>query len=477
MYEFDVARVARLCQGALEGRGDSVRIRRVVIDSREVGEGDLFVALPGTRTHGHAHVADALRRGAAAAIVEPGAAPLPDEFADRALVRVKYPRKALADLAAAHRRTLTCPVIAITGSNGKSSAREIIAAAIAPLGKVVESPRSYNNDLGLPLTVLCADADTAALVLEMGTSSRGEIRHLCEIARPDVGIITNVAPAHLEGLGSVDGVAWEKGALAAAIPEDGLLIVNGEDERCVAMVRRTSARVVTYGLGEGRATVWGSQAARTRRGVTVWLFGKMRLFLPVMGLHNARHAMAAMAVALSLGVSPHEARAQLRRLKLPRLRLERRRMAGVPMLLDCYNANPHSLRVALAELVARADERRRVLVMGDMRELGPKSESMHRGCGREIAASVDVLWCVGPESRATYEGALSAGLHPEQVFWSPDVETALREPLVELGEGDLALFKASRTLRLERLATGLARARRNAIRTARRRTRSAEKVS
>ncbi len=455
MTDFDVTRVAQLCQGALEGRGGDARVSRVVIDSREARAGDLFVALPGSRTHGHAHVADALRRGAVAAIVAPGAPPLPDDLQDRALVRVKFPRKALADLARAHRRTLRCPVIAVTGSNGKSSTRELIAAALSPLGEIVQSPRSFNNDLGVPLTILAAGPETQALVVEMGTNGRGEIRSLCGIARPDMGVVTNVSAAHLEGLGTVEGIAREKGALAEALPEEGLLVLNGEDELVVAMAARTAARVVTYGLSEGRATVWGCRVGRTPQGTVVWVYGKMRIFLPVIGTHNARGAMAAVSIALALGVAPKEIRRGLRTVKLPSMRLELRCLGGVPVLLDCYNANPASLESAVTELVARGGARRKVLVFGDMQELGPRSDAMHRDCGRRLATRVDVLWCIGSEARAAYEAAAGAGLHPEQVFWSPDVETSLREPAVTLGETDFVLFKASRGMALERVAEGL----------------------
>jgi len=455
MLDFDVTRVAQLCQGAIEGRGTGSRVLRVVIDSRDVREGDLFVALPGTRTHGHAHVPDALRRGAVAAIVEPGAPPLPEDLQHRALVRVKFPRKALADLARAHRRTLTCQVIGVTGSNGKSSTRELIAAALSSLGDVVQSPRSFNNDLGVPLTILSAGPDTKALIVEMGSSGRGEIKNLCGIAHPDMGVITNVAAAHLEGLGTIDGIAREKGALAEALPEEGLLVLNGEDEHVVEMASRARSRVVTFGLSEGRTTVWGCRLERTPRGQAVWVYGKMRLFIPAIGAHNARNAMAAVAIALALGVAPREIRKGLRKARLPAMRLELRRMRGVPVLLDCYNANPASLSVAVDELAARGAERRKVLVLGDMRELGPQSDTMHRECGRRVSPMVDVLWCIGGEARAAYEAAVEAGHHPEQVFWSPDVDSALREPAVDLGKEDLVLFKASRGMALERLADGL----------------------
>ncbi len=459
MSTFDLTGAARVTGGALEGRATSQAIARVTIDSREAGPGDLFVALPGTKADGSDFVADAMRRGAAAAIVPIDAPPLLAEFADRAQIRVKYPRKALADLAAAHRRTLTCPVIGVTGSNGKSSTREMIAKVLEPLGPVVQSIRSFNNDLGVPLTILRADADTRALVVEIGSSGRGEIASLCGIARPDVGVVTNVAPAHLEGLGSEDGVAIEKSALPRAGPGDGHVILNAEDARVLAMAERTTARVVTYGLGAMSADVWGSDERRTARGMEVWLYGKMPLFLPVPGRHNISNAMAAVAVGLVHGIDPATIRIQLRGVRLPSLRMQRVAYRGVTLFLDCYNANPGSLAAAVDDLASRTTPGRRILVVGDMLELGPRSAELHRAAGRAIAARVDVLWCVGTASRDTMEGAIEAGLHQENAFWSPTVEHAMADAAVAPTRGDVVLLKASRGMRLERLADTLRRTR------------------
>jgi UDP-N-acetylmuramoyl-tripeptide--D-alanyl-D-alanine ligase len=459
MPTFDVTGAARVTGGALEGRPNERPICRVTIDSREAGDGDLFVALPGTRTDGAQFVADALRRGASAAIVPLDAPPLPAEFADRSLIRVKYPKKALADLGAAHRRTLTCPVIAVTGSNGKSSTREMIAKVLEPLGPVVQSIRSFNNDLGVPLTILRADASTKALVVEMGTSARGEIAQLCGIARPNVGVVTNVGPAHLEGLGSEEGVAIEKSALPRALPGDGFVILNAEDARVAAMSSRTTARTVTYGLGAMSAEVWGVNERRTARGMEVWLFGKMPLFVPVTGRHNVSNAMAAVAVGLVHGIDPATIRIQLRGVRLPSLRMQRVAFRGITLLLDCYNANPASLAAAVEDLASRTPTGRRVLVMGDMLELGPRTAELHREAGRHAASRVDVLWCIGTASRDTMAGAIEAGLHPENVFWSPTVEHAMDDPLVAPTRGDVVLVKASRGMRLERLAETLRRTR------------------
>jgi UDP-N-acetylmuramoyl-tripeptide--D-alanyl-D-alanine ligase len=459
MPTFDMAGAARATGGALEGRGGSRTFVRATIDSREAGEGDLFVALPGANTDGSRFVVDAFERGAAAAIVPLDAAPLPSAFADRAQVRVKYPRKALADLAAAHRRTLTCPVIAVTGSNGKSSTREMIAKVLEPLGPVVQSIRSFNNDLGVPLTILRADESTKALVVEVGTSGRGEVAQLCGIARPNVGVVTNVAAAHLEGLGSIDGVADEKCALPRSIPGDGYAVLNGNDPRVAAMAERTCGRVVTYGLGAMSADVWGVDARRTPRGVEVFLFGKMPLFLPLPGVHNASNALAAVAVALLHGIDPATIRQQLRGVRLPSLRMQRVAFRGVTLFLDCYNANPASLAAAVDELSTRPTSGRRILVVGDMLELGPRSAELHREAGRNVGKRIDVLWCVGPAAKEILAGALEMGLHPENAFWSPTVEQAAEDAFVAPTRGDVAVLKASRGMRLERLAQTLRRSR------------------
>jgi UDP-N-acetylmuramoyl-tripeptide--D-alanyl-D-alanine ligase len=459
MPTFDVSRAARVTQGAVEGRGLPRTFSKVTIDSREADAGSLFVALDGTKAKGIEFVADAMRRGAVAAIVPMDAPSLPEEFSDRTLIRVKYPRKALADLAAAHRRTLKCPVIGVTGSNGKSSTREMIAKVLEPLGPVVQSIRSFNNELGVPLTILRADESTAALVVEMGTNGRGEIANLCAIARPSVGVVTNVAPAHLEGLGSEDGVAIEKGALPRAIPGDGFVVLNAEDPRVAGMAGSTMGRVVTFGLGRMAADVWASDDRRTARGMEMWLYGKMPLFLPVPGRHNLSNAIAAVTVGLVHGIDPATIRIQLRGVRLPSLRMQRVTFRGVTLFLDCYNANPASLAAAVEDLATRPAQGRRILVVGDMLELGDRSAALHREAGRKIGSRVDVLWCVGENSRETMAGAIEAGLHPENAFWSATTEEAMAGSLVSPSRGDVVLVKGSRGMRLERLAETLRRSR------------------
>lgn len=457
MRTFDVGRAALAVGGVVEGAGRTAQIQRVTIDSRDVVAGDLFVALPGTKVHGHAFVADALRAGAAAAIVGPEAPPLPDDLAHAAQIRTANPRRALADLAAWYRTTLSCPVIGITGSNGKSSTREMIAKVLESLGPVVQSIKSFNNDLGVPLTILRADDATKALVLEMGTNGPGEIARLVQIARPNVGVVTNVGAAHLSGLGSEDGIAEEKGALVEGLQPGGFAILNADDARVAAMAARARTHVVTASLGDWHATVWGCDAKRTARGVEFWLYGKGRMYLPVSGIHNARNAILAAAVGLVHGVGAEAMREAFRGVRLPAMRLQRMAVRGATLVLDCYNANPASMEAAIDELAARPTKGRRVFVMGDMLELGARSDEFHYALGRMAAKKVDVLWCVGPASRLAYEAALDAGMDSSRALWFQSPEAAMESPAIALRRGDVAMLKASRGLRLERLAEPLKR--------------------
>ncbi|MCG3134786.1 MAG: UDP-N-acetylmuramoyl-tripeptide--D-alanyl-D-alanine ligase [Planctomycetes bacterium] len=461
---FDVAEAARRTRGDIEGLSRNAAVRGVTIDSREVAPGDLFVALPGSKAHGHEFVAGALRAGAVAALVEPTFPPLPADLEARAVIRVASPRRALADLAAAHRRTLRCPVVGITGSNGKSSTREFVARVLEPLGDVVQSVKSYNNDLGVPLTVLRADAETAALVVEMGTSGPGEIARLVEIARPTLGIVTNVSAAHLQGLGDEDGVAHEKASLPRGLPSDGFAVLNGDDPRVAGMARQTQAHVLTTSLGNWRADVWAADARRTARGIEFFLFGKGRMFLPVPGLHNVRNALLAASCGLLHGITADQLRAQFRLVRLPALRMQRLTIGGTTLLLDCYNANPASLEAGVEELAARPARGRRVLVQGDMLELGARSADLHYAAGRHAAlhaleGRLDFLWFVGQESRAAYDAAVESGVDPAKLGWAPSVDEAAAKPAVTLVRGDVALLKASRGMRIERLAETLRAAR------------------
>jgi UDP-N-acetylmuramoyl-tripeptide--D-alanyl-D-alanine ligase len=433
------------------------------IDTRSLEAGDLFFALKGEKADGHEYLARALAAGASAAVVRKGASF--DRPRGLPLLFVDEPDRALWDLAAFVRGRLGATVVCITGSNGKTTTKELTGAAAGTLGPCVRSERSFNNHLGVPLTILRADASTKTLVLEVGTNHPGEIARLAKLARPHIAVVTNIGEAHLGHFGSLRAIAEEKADLLAALPEDGFAVINACDEFAPLLAGRTRARVCTFGrLDDGAdasvmddVDVWGTHVRRSSRpaGVCFWLYGKMKVTLPMQGLHNASNALAAVAVALLLGARPLEIRDALRVVETPRLRLQRSSVGGVVLVDDTYNANPASVGAALDELAATTCDGRRVFVLGDMGELGDLSEEHHRSAGRRAAASADVLWAVGPRAGAAAEAAIAAGMRADRVFRSPDVKRAAEEPAFVPSPGDVVLLKASRAVELDRLARAL----------------------
>ncbi len=429
------------------------------IDTRALKPGDLFFALPGEHTDGHRFLETARLAGAAAAVVRRGS-PIPPLGGPLPLLVVEDPRAALGRLASFVRGRLTATVIGITGSNGKTTTKDLVGAAAATLGPTVRSERSYNNDLGVPLTILRADGGTRTLVVEIGTSRPGEVAALAAIARPHVGIVTNVGEAHLGHFGSLRAIAEEKAALLAALPEDGAAIVNAEDPFAPLLASRARCRVCTFGRwnpGEGESPdVWATRAGRRRpRGTTFWLYGKMPFGLALEGLHNVSNALAALAAGMLLGGDPGRLRDALRAVRNPRMRLSRESVGGVTLIDDSYNANPASVEAALEELSATVTDGRRVFVFGDMRELGDAAEQQHRRIGRRAAACADFVWAVGEQARHAVAAALDAGLPRDRVLCSPSVEFALEGPAFLPSPGDVVLLKGSRAAELDRLASAL----------------------
>ena len=257
------------------------RVSGVSTDSRVVSEGDLYVALEGEKFDGHDFVGAAFANGAAAALISRDVDDL-GGVRDRPVIRVDDTRKALARLATAHRRTLDTEIIAVTGSNGKTTVKDLVAHLLAGKGRVARAPKSFNNAIGLPLTILAMDHRTRFGVVEMGTNAPGEIAELCRIAAPDCGIVTNVGPAHLEGLGGIQGVAEEKGALVEALPKTGMAFLNYEDYHCREMVRLANCPAATFAF-DPSSDVWGLKRRRTPGGVSFYLYGKMEMTMQLAG--------------------------------------------------------------------------------------------------------------------------------------------------------------------------------------------------
>ena len=457
MIALTLAEVADLTGGELTGPADAVVTGSVTLDSRSVAAGDLFVAVPGERADGHDYLPAAAAAGAVAAITTRATDVLP-------AVVVDDPVAALGRLAAGvHVRLVAggLQTLAITGSSGKTSTKDLLGQVLGAAGPTVSPPGSYNNDIGLPLTVLSADERTRFLVLEMGSRGPGHIARLCRVARPRVGVVLNVGSAHLGEFGSAEGIAQAKGELVEALPDDGTAVLNADDARVIGMAARTSARVLRTGRGEDadvRAVdVTLDETARAR--FTLAAAGERHpVQLQVVGEHQVANALSAAGAALAAGMAPAEVAAALSAAgPRSRWRMEvSRRDDGVTVVNDAYNANPESMRAALAALAGLAGTRR-IAVLGAMAELGPDAAAEHERLGRDAAAAgVDLIIAVGPDAVGIADGAATAGRRArEESVHVPD-RAAARELLSEvLRSGDVVLVKASRSYGLELLAADL----------------------
>jgi UDP-N-acetylmuramoyl-tripeptide--D-alanyl-D-alanine ligase len=446
--------------GATLVRGDSGgRVSGVSTDTRTLREGDLFISLSGPSFDGNRFAGVALERGAAAAILRDdgnaGASPLPG-LAPVALH--SDPRRGLADLASWHRSTLTAPVIGVTGSCGKTTTKNIVRDLISPQRSVVASPNSYNNDIGVPHTLLLGDETTELFVIEMGTNHPGEIASLCRIARPTGGVITNVGAAHLEGLGSLEGVADEKGDLAASLPRDGFLVLNADCRFTPLLRSRTAAKVITFSV-EAAAGEEGDLNARDlyfHSGGTTFRLNGFEVTSPLLGTHNVQNLLSALCVCRGLEIPLEEVLPFVELLRGGRQRMERIELEGITVFDDSYNSNPESLRAAVRVLAGLHGYRRRILILGDMLELGELAAELHHGVGRDAArAGIDQLVLVGELARAAAAGALEGGLTAGAVVHLADTDEAVKEVSDLIGDGDVVLVKGSRKMQLERIVRKL----------------------
>jgi UDP-N-acetylmuramoyl-tripeptide--D-alanyl-D-alanine ligase len=430
----------------------------VVIDSRKVEPGGLFAALPGERVDGHDFAPAAVAAGAAAVLVS---RPVPGVPA----IVVPDVTAALAALAAAVLRRLpAATVVGITGSSGKTSTKDLTAQLAECLGPTVAPEGSFNNEIGLPLTVLRADHSTRYLVLEMSARGPGHITALCEIAPPTIGAVLNVGRAHAGEFGSLDGVAKAKGELPEAVPADGVAILNADDPRVLAMANRTAARIVTFSLN--RAS--GADIAAADIRLDELGRASFRLLMPggiapvalkVHGAHHVPNALAAAAIAGELGMdTPAIADALSRATARSKRRMElRERPDGVLVINDSYNANPESMRAAIEALahITRGG-RRGFAVLGHMAELGDIARPSHVEAGHLAArAGVTGLIAVGEEARPVIDGARAEpGWHGDALA-VPDAETAIAALRNQLRAGDVVLVKASKAAGLWEVADGL----------------------
>ena len=451
--------VLRVTEGRLAAPVDADRVppfSGCSIDTRTLQGGELFVPLPGARADGHEFVTQALQSLAGGSLIDAGRAP--EEAWARAgkpVIAVKDPLRALQALGRHCRTRAGIPVVAVTGSNGKTTTKEMIAAVLGARYRVHKNRGNLNNHIGVPLTLTRLTPEHQMLVLEMGMSARGEIRELALLARPDVGVLTNAGAAHLENLGTVDEVARAKSELAESLPRDGLLVLNADDERLWSLNKDRPVAKKSYGLENRDADLRPVRMSLTAQGGALFsLADGTDVRLRLLGRHNVRNALAAILVGDRFQVPRSEAAAALEALRPEPHRLELLASRGIYVLDDAYNANPSSMREALLLLGAIETRGERRAVLGDMLELGAEAERFHEEIGRQVPADAR-LYVAGSFAAAVERGARAAGLPADRIqrFGSvPDMAAMVAK---EARAGDLILVKASRGMRLEQVVERL----------------------
>jgi len=443
-----LSKIAAWADGSLSGGNPAATITNVCIDSRALKSGDLFIAIRGDNFDGHDFLPEAARLGAAGAIASREVAGLPPGFA---LILVNDTLRALQAVASAYRASLPLTAICITGSNGKTSTKDLTAAVLAQRFSVTKTAGNLNNHIGVPLTLLRAGTEHRAGIFEVGMNHPGEIAPLAAMAQPDIAIITNIGVAHIEFLCSREAIALEKGMLAEAVGERGTVILNADDEFTSSIAERTRARIVTAGLqsGDVRATDLEPLSSGTR--FRLHATGQcVEAELPVPGEHMVRNALLACAAGLVLDLSLEECARGLRGLQLTAGRLTLMTVAGIRIIDDTYNANPDSMIAALATLARMPVEGRRIAVLGRMGELGTESERGHRQVGEAAGREkIPNVITVGDEANWIAEGAEASGV--QTVIRTADIEEATQALRGIARPGDAVLVKASRSARLERI--------------------------
>jgi len=448
---FDLERVARITGGAFSGKKVNCSLSGISTDSRNMEPGALFVPLRGERFDGHDYLSQAVKNGAAACLSEEIIQGL-----SVPVVRVENTLQALGDLAAAYRLQLHGPLVAITGSAGKTTTKEMLAGILEQVGPGLKTAGNFNNLIGLPLTLFRLQPEHQWAVLEMGTSSLGEIERLTEIAQPSVGLITNIGQAHLETLHGLDGVSRAKGELFAGL-QGGSAIINLDDERVAKLPVANRVFKLTYGLAAD-AQVRAERVVATSDSLKFELvFEDQRqpIELNVAGQHNVSNALGAAAVALVLKVPPEKIAAGLNNFVPVQGRMNLCPLpCGGLLLDDSYNANPLSVVAALDVLAGIKGQGRRVAVLGDMLELGEGAAQMHVEIGEKAGAVVDMLIGIGDFASAICDGAAKS-LSPEQLVQLADVDAAINYLHEQQRPGDRILVKGSRGVKLDRLADAL----------------------
>ncbi|MFQ6031965.1 MAG: UDP-N-acetylmuramoyl-tripeptide--D-alanyl-D-alanine ligase [Candidatus Zixiibacteriota bacterium] len=439
-------------------KGNQTRARGVSIDSRTIKKGNLFVAIPGERFDGHQFVSEAADKGASLMIIskekmnqvkKKGLKGIP-------VVLVEDTKKALRDIASWHRSKFEVPTVAVTGTNGKTTTKDMIAEVLSSKFKILKSIKSYNNLVGVPLTLFELNPDIQVLVLELGMSNPGEIGILTRTVKPNFGVITNIGPAHLESMESLERITQAKFELLDYMSSPGTSVLNADDEFLAKRIKDGRGKIISFAI-ENQADFEANDLTVTDEGyIGFRVNGKLNINLKLLGEHNVYNALAAFAVGSLLGVEEEKIKGRLERYEPSELRMEPIRLGNIKIINDSYNANPVSMANALKTLRQMKSEGRKIAVLGDMLELGEKTFDYHWELGRSVAESrIDLLLTVGKHSPTIGQGAQESGMNRKKIFAFENNEKASSYLLDNLESGDLVLIKGSRRMRLEEVVLSL----------------------
>ncbi len=455
MNNIEVSDILKATNGKLLLGRPKSRITGISTNSKSVKEGEIFIALEGENYDGHNFVDQAISNGAAGVVVmsskKEAVYSLLCGVKKCILIDVTDTLKALGDLAKFYRKSLRASFVAVTGSNGKTTTKEMIYHVLRNFHRVTRSRKSFNNFVGVPLTIFEADATQDYCIVEMGTNAPGEIGRLSEVIFPNLTILTNISNTHLEGLGNIEGVANAKAEFIENVADNGILITNADDDWCNRIANRFDGKVISFGLNKS-ADIRASNVERNNSGFVFTVNGLFTVKLPVPGVHNIYNAIAAIAMCNAVGINIEDICDKFIDFKLPPMRMERQVFGDIVVINDGYNSNPMSMSAALEEFSQLVTQGRKVLVCGDMLELGNYTESMHREIGMKVARiDIDVLWTVGPFSRFVAEEAIASGMPEEGIRSYETSEEAAFLVASKLKEDDTVLIKGSRGMNLENI--------------------------
>jgi UDP-N-acetylmuramoyl-tripeptide--D-alanyl-D-alanine ligase len=434
----------------------------VSTDSRRIDAGELFIALRGSRFDGHRFALEALEKKAGGVVIEESSVGNIrwNGYRTRSVIVVKDTLHALGDLALDVRRKYRTPVVALTGSNGKTTTKEMIAACLETKYPVLKTTGNFNNLIGLPLTLLRLTEREKVVVLEMGMNIPGEIRRLTEIAEPDVGLITNIEKVHLEGIGSLERLKEEKGELFRRMRRDGTILVNQDDPRVVDLAKNFFGQKITFGVEHPAEVMARNILIRGAKGISFTLISgekKTEISLPLLGRHFVPNALCAIAVAGFFEVEMEKAKEALEHFQSFPMRMEIIHLGGGKILInDTYNANPRSMELALETLAEVKTKNRAIAVLGDMLELGDFTKEAHQQLGRKVGElSIDFLLTLGEEGPVIVDSAIRHGLPPERAKVVENHSGAISILKKIVQEGDWILVKGSRKMAMEKIVEGL----------------------